>query len=410
MDKKTVNILAIEDSPEYAELIRHWFESSSGRPALILSWTDTLRTGLHRLAQGGIDLIILDLDLPDSSGFQTFASIQAHAHGIPIVILSADDNQALALRTIQEGAEDYLVKSTCGPELLLRAMMHAIVRHATRPGQSSTATAPGRATVLGVLGAKGGVGATTIACSLAVELRRQTSQKVLVAGLDFRTDMAHLLMGLSTKYSMRDAVEAGDRLDQTYWEGIVTHSSDGVDVVPSTGRLGSEELPVKDIPQLFNQIRPFYQWIVLDLGRPTTRSMSLFYSLDNIFVVTTTALSALYEAKQIIYALRAAQIDETQLGLIINEIVPVPSVPDREIPKIFGVRMYARLSSDYKELEEACLERRLPRESSSVRKQIAALARTVAGLPEPESSKSWLLSVATKIRRSVVRRLQTEAM
>jgi Flp pilus assembly CpaE family ATPase len=410
MDKTTLNILVIEDSPEYAELIRHWIDISSGRPSLIPNWAGTLQAGLQRLAQGGVDIIILDLDLPDSSGFQTFASIQAHAHGIPVVVLSADDNQALALRTIQEGAEDYLIKSTCGPELLLRTMLHAMVRHATRPAQSSAATAPERATVLGILGAKGGVGATTIACNLAAELRRQTSQRVLLTGLDFRADLAYFLMGLNAKYSMRDAAEAADRLDQTYWEGIVTHGQDGVDVIPSTGRLGGEELPAKDIQQVLNQIRPFYQWIVIDLGRPTSRSMSMLYSVDRIFVVTTSALSALYEAKQLIYSLKGAQVEETQLGLIINEIVRAPSVPDREIPKIFGVRMYARLSSNHSELEDACLQRRLPRESSIVRKQTAALARTVAGLPERGLSKSWLLSAARKIGGTHVPRPQAEAM
>jgi Flp pilus assembly CpaE family ATPase len=409
VDKTKLTILVIEDSPEYAELIRHWIEISSGRPALIPNWADTLRAGLHRLAQGDVDIIILDLDLPDSSGFQTFASVQAHARGVPIVILSADDSQALALRAIQEGAEDYLVKSTCGPELLLRTMLNAIVRHATRAANTSTATAPGRATAIGILGAKGGVGATTISCNLAAELRRQTSQKVLLTGLDSRADLAYFLMGLSTKYSLRDAVEALNRLDQTYWEGIVTRGPDDVDFVPATGRLAGEELAVNSIPQLLNQIRPFYQWIVFDLGRPTSRSMSLLYSFDKIFVVTTTALSALYEAKQLIGELKGVQVEERQLGLIINELVQGPSVTDREVRRIFGVRMYARLSSNYPELEKACLQQRLPHENSIVRKQIAALARTVAGLPEPGSPHSWLLSVARKIRRGRVGRARAEA-
>src|SRR5208337_5212688 len=99
-------------------------------------------------------------------------------------------------------------------------------------------------------------------------------------------DLAHFLMGLSPMYSLRDAVEALNRLDQTYWEGIVTRGPDDVDFVPATGRLAGEELAVNSIPQLLNQIKPFYQWIVFDLGRPTSRSMSLLYSFDNIFVVT----------------------------------------------------------------------------------------------------------------------------
>ena len=154
-----------------------------------------------------------------------------------------------------------------------------------------------------------------------------------------------------------------------------------MDFVPATGRLAGEELAVDSIPQLLNQIRPFYQWIVFDLGRPTSRSMSLLYSFDKIFVVTTTALSALYEAKQLIGELKGAQVEERQLGLIINELVQAPSVVDREVRRTFGVRMCARLSSNYAELEKACLQQRLPHENSIVRKQIAALARTLAASP-----------------------------
>jgi Flp pilus assembly CpaE family ATPase len=284
MDKTNLNILLIEDSPEFAELVRHWIAGNLQQPVLTLNWTDTLRAGLQRLAQGGIDVVLLDLGLPDRTGFQTFASIQARAPGIPIVILSADDSEPLALRAIQEGAEDYLVKSRCDPELLLRTVMHAVVRHESRPRASSAQTRV-QATVLGIFGAKGGVGTTTVACNLAAELRRHTGQKVLLTGLDFRAERASFLMGLQSRYSMRSAVAALDRLDRTFWESLVARGPADLDVIPSTDPGEEDDLPLTALPQLLYRIRPFYQWIVLDLGQTNVRSMSLLDCVDNVLVV-----------------------------------------------------------------------------------------------------------------------------
>jgi DNA-binding NarL/FixJ family response regulator len=85
--------------------------------------------GLNRLAQGGVDVVLLDLGLPASNGLETFTKMKARASGIPIIILSAAGSELLALQMIQEGAADYLVKSACGAAALVRAVKYAVVGH-----------------------------------------------------------------------------------------------------------------------------------------------------------------------------------------------------------------------------------------------------------------------------------------
>jgi pilus assembly protein CpaE len=95
---------------------------------------------------------------------------------VPFVILSSADAESLALETIQDGAENYIVKSSCTPALLCRALRYAVAKH--------VAEVASRTRVIGVIGAKGGVGATTVACNLATELRVQTGKRVLLADMD----------------------------------------------------------------------------------------------------------------------------------------------------------------------------------------------------------------------------------
>jgi len=82
MNKKTLTVLLIEDNPEYAELVQGWLSARDRRRddiAFTLNWTDSLVAGLNRLSQGDVDVILLSLALPDSSGLQTFTTTKAHA-------------------------------------------------------------------------------------------------------------------------------------------------------------------------------------------------------------------------------------------------------------------------------------------------------------------------------------------
>jgi len=400
MQGKTLKVLLIEDSPEYAELVQAWL-SPGGEIAFGLNWTDSLAAGLKRLTQGGMDVILLDLGLPDSDGLATFAGIRAHAPDIPVIILSAGDSEMLALQMIQEGAEDYLVKSACNRELLVRAVRYALVRH-KQSARNATEASSGQPKVIGVIGAKGGVGTTTVACSLAAELRRQTSQKVLLADLDVHAGLVSFLMNTNAQYSLLDAVGFVHDLDHVSWEQLVTNAGDDLHVLPSPGLLGSVDLQVAQIRQVLTLVRPMYDWTVLDLGRLNGISAGMLDLVNQLFVVTTIGIPALYEAKRAIDALVRAGVEGDRLRLIVNEIEETQALSGRQLNQVFGVQVFARLPRDTEELHKACVLRKLPREDSGIRQQIAALARNVAGLPEKKARRTFrpLFAMAEKLRKS----------
>lgn len=400
MQGKTLKVLLIEDSPEYAELVQAWL-SPGGEIAFSLNWTDSLAAGLKRLTPGDMDVILLDLGLPDSDGLATFTGIRAHAPDIPVIILSAGDSELLALQMIQEGAEDYLVKSACSRELLVRAVRYALVRHkhsARNPAEASS----DQPKVIGVIGAKGGVGTTTVACSLAAELRRQTAKKVLLADLDVHAGLVSFLMNTNAQYSLLDAVSFVHDLDHVSWEQLVTNAADDLHVLPSPGLLGSIELQVAQIRQVLTLVRPMYDWTVLDLGRLNGISGGMLDLVNQVFVVTTIGIPALYEAKRVIDALVRAGVEGDRLRLIVNEIEETQALSGRQLNQVFGVQVFARLPRDTEELHQACVLRKLPREDSGIRQQIAALARNMAGLPEKKTRRTFqpLFSLAEKLRKS----------
>jgi PAS domain S-box-containing protein len=126
-DKSTQRVLLIEDNPADARLLRELVADAPGS-GFAMTVCETLSSGLQRLDQEDIHLVLVDLSLPDSHGIETFAKVHAHAPQVPIIVMSGLDDEDLAIRTVQEGAQDYLVKGRVDSSLLVRSMHYAIER------------------------------------------------------------------------------------------------------------------------------------------------------------------------------------------------------------------------------------------------------------------------------------------
>ncbi|HXF78673.1 MAG TPA: EAL domain-containing protein [Usitatibacter sp.] len=121
-------VLLIEDNPGDARLIREMLSEEPARVEFRLKHADRLSRGLEALAQKDVSLVLLDLSLPDSHGLDTFSKVYAHSPDVPIIVLSGNDDQQLALYAVKSGAQDYLVKGKIDRELLLKAMQYSIER------------------------------------------------------------------------------------------------------------------------------------------------------------------------------------------------------------------------------------------------------------------------------------------
>ncbi len=132
LTSQTIQVLLIEDNPGDARLIREALaEAERNRPATArfnLAVADRLSTGLEALAQGNVDVILLDLSLPDSQGVSTVVSITAHAPTVPIVVMTGLDNETVTTGALRARAQDYLIKGEFDSNLLARAIRYAIER------------------------------------------------------------------------------------------------------------------------------------------------------------------------------------------------------------------------------------------------------------------------------------------
>lgn len=179
MQDTHIHALLVEDNAGDARLVREMLAEAGGGK-VELTHASTLSEALERLDETPFDLILLDLGLPESSGLDTFTRThEAHAE-IPIVVLSGLDDEQVAIRAVQEGAQDYLAKRHLSGGALLRAMRYAIERHGARERELSQMRRGGESGAIAFVGAKGGVGTSTFALNFASVLATEGRSTIAV--------------------------------------------------------------------------------------------------------------------------------------------------------------------------------------------------------------------------------------
>ena len=127
MDDTTFTILLIEDNRLQISIVRRILQEAPGR-RFILHVAESLREGLDLISREPIDAMLLDLNLPDSEGVETLMAVMKESPELPVVVLTAVDDEEMAVDAVKHGAQDYLYKEKADQDLLIRSLRYAIER------------------------------------------------------------------------------------------------------------------------------------------------------------------------------------------------------------------------------------------------------------------------------------------
>ncbi|MFY9911327.1 MAG: hybrid sensor histidine kinase/response regulator [Candidatus Sulfotelmatobacter sp.] len=127
-DHQTTHVLLIEDNPGDADLVR--LRLVEGQSPVKVNCVNRLADGLASLSAETPSVVLLDLNLPDSRGAETFRRVMEHSPNVPVVVLSGQDDEALAMKAVHQGVQDYLLKGNLSSKHLERAIRYAVERQA----------------------------------------------------------------------------------------------------------------------------------------------------------------------------------------------------------------------------------------------------------------------------------------
>jgi diguanylate cyclase (GGDEF)-like protein len=128
MKEKVLRVLLVEDNAGDARLLREMFRKENPN-SFEMTHVSNMRDAVIHLAKGGVDIVLLDLGLPDTYGLESVQQAHAAAPGIPLIVLTGLDDEVLAAEAMKAGAQDYLIKGQVENRALPRALRHAIDRH-----------------------------------------------------------------------------------------------------------------------------------------------------------------------------------------------------------------------------------------------------------------------------------------
>jgi pilus assembly protein CpaE len=303
---------------------------------------------LTRLQNAKTDLVILDIGCITEPMTEVIAKIKSIPDAPAIAAIDTKADPETILEIVRAGATEFLYPPVAVPlEKALTRLSHERHRQAGSVRQTGK--------VISFLSAKGGCGATTIACHLAVELPRQTKKHLLLADLDFDSGIVGFLTKSPSEYSVIDAVNNIHRLDIAFWKKLVSNGIPGVEIIPGPKlcsahhQIGHDSL--KPVLQFF---RAHYDWTVLDLGRGLTpTSMAAIECCDETYLVTTMEVPALHQAKQLVQKLLQSGYPSQRLRVVVNRMSKNAELSVEELEKVLGHEIYSTVPNDYASLYES---------------------------------------------------------
>ncbi len=265
-------------------------------------------------AEGVPDIVLLDLgrDAP------TFFAFGAHVRRIRpatrlIAVSSAPaPSQQLLLEAMRGGVQDFLPKPIS--MVVLKDMLSRFVEELGREERSPVNK------LIVVMGSKGGVGATTVAVNLGVQLSVFARKRVVL--LDFARPLGnvHLLLDLQAKFGVRDAVDNLDRLDSHFFAGLLSQHKTKLEVL--TGATQPEEWQTIAVPQLervVNVAQNNFDMVLLDMGSQFSIEWSPILKMARMILIVAEAnVTSLWTLQRRLVALSGLGIEPDRAKIVVN--------------------------------------------------------------------------------------------
>ena len=290
------------------------------------------------------DVVVLDLARDPEAYFAFGAHVHRLRPSVRLIVCSSTNppSQQLLLDAMRCGVQDFIPKPAT-PEALREILIRLDLEGPATERRSAER-------LIVVMGSKGGVGATTVAVNLAVQLR--TFAHKSVALLDFARPLGnvHLLLDLHPRFGIRDAAENVDRLDSHFFAGLMTHHKTKVEILG--GILQPEEwqtIPTASLERVANVAQASFDMVLADMGSQFSSDWSsLLRSARMILIVAEANVPSLWTLERRLVALTGFGIEPERVRVIINRWHKGDDEVLKSIEKDIKRPIFASLPNDFR--------------------------------------------------------------
>jgi pilus assembly protein CpaE len=342
-----------------------------------------------RNAQDVPDVVFLDLSAGMGSEFLFAQELSKLRPAVAIIACSNrnESNAEFLLQAMRSGVRDFLQKP------FNRIEVHSLMRRLGEQFEAQPEKKTGGGKLFAVLGTKGGVGTTTVAVNLAVQMARLPGKRTLL--VDFSRPMGDVaaLLDLKPAFQVRDAFENVKRLDPTMLSGLVTPHKSGLGVLAGAARLEDwQEASAATIEKILEVAQQEFDLVVMDLGAFYSPEWRNVLDRSEVLLISEADLPGLAKLHKHLGALGNLRVDLGRVRLVINRWHRQDEEALKKIESGMRLPVFARLPNSFKEVTEATV-RGVPvaRSGDPLAAGFEKIAVVLAGMERSGGQKKSLL-------------------
>lgn len=292
--------------------------------------------------------------------------------GTPIVLITSSLDGQMMLEAMRAGV------SECVVEPLTSQALDAALRRVIKDTDVSASQ------VYAFIGAKGGVGTSTLAVNTAASLARDNKGQVLLIDLHHSQGDAAIFLGAEPRFSVLDALENSHRLDEALFRSMVEQTKAGIDLLASSDRVLHATVDSARTRALLEFVSRRYRYVVLDVPRSDVSTLDALESVSSLVLVASQEIGALKSAARMAQTF-GQRYGSARVKFVVNRFDSKAEIGQAEIEKVVGVSAHL-LPSDYRAAVDALnagrpvvldKEQRVGRAFRSFASELAGIAKPV---------------------------------
>ena len=364
-------IKLVTSDAQLAQLVR-----DTGMPCSVVA-----REALSALAQpGGAQPDVLIVDLRGQEGIPPAIAVLKRNHpATGVLLVAAKLDPALMLEAMRAGVNEFVTEPLAVADL--QVAIKRLVGNLAPAAQGDT---------FAVIGAKGGVGATTVAVNAATALAKAEPGSTLLIDLNVACGDAAVFLGAEPRFSVMDALENVQRLDAAFFSGLVVRTKSGLDLLGASGRPVTGNFDTARIRTLLDFASRTNRFTVLDVPRSDTVALDSLDSATKIVLVVNQELATVRTAARMAATLRQ-RYGQSRLHLVLTRTDRRAEIGHEDVERTVGVEIAHTFPSDYRLALQAMNKGRplVLDAQHELSKAFTAFARELAGVraPAPQAEK-----------------------
>lgn len=361
-----IRILAVDDSAVTREVLARLIQAQPDMQ--LVGAAASGREAVRRAAELQPDIVLMDIHMPDLDGIQAAWLVSSGAPFGAVIMVTSEERVDFLQKAMSAGAQGYVLKPFAKGQQLFQTIREVHSRSATRRILSQTTD--GAPSVNGfrphigkrivVLGAKGGVGSTTVAVNLSLLLHQQTNAAVALVDADFLAGDAVLHFNVSSQRTILDLVPHIESLDSRLIEQVLVKPDQRVHVLARpTNPEQAEALTAEHVHTVLGSLAQMYEHVVIDVA-PTydDRMLSVLDLADVYIIVLTPHLGTLRSARHFLHIARTLGYASDRMCFVLNRATRLAGLSLADVTQLLDTREVIQVPSGGAAVSQALNEGR----------------------------------------------------